>query len=87
MGGELTLDQALLKIVELEETIDNQNSTMENLKGEIAKSNEEKERLQKSNMQLYLKITNNKDDEEIEETEKNEKEVSKMNKLISEWGV
>lgn len=83
----MELDEALLKIVELEETIKNQGVTMDNLRNDITTKNNEIDRLQKSNMELFLKITNNTNEEdepiEGEETE----QVSKMDKLLSDWGV
>lgn len=83
----MELDEALLKIVELEETIKNQCVIMENLKNELTTKNNEIDRLQKSNMELFLKITNNTNegDDPIEGEEI--VEVSKMDKLLSDWGV
>lgn len=83
----MELDEALLKIVELEETIKNQGVTMDNLRNDITTKNNEIDRLQKSNMELFLKITNNTNEgDESNEGEETE-QFSKMDKLLSDWSV
>lgn len=88
----MELDEALLKIVELEETIKNQDTTMDNLRNDITTKNNEIVRLQKSNMELFLKITNNTNENDIINqgdiiNEDEIEQVSKMDKLLNEWGV
>lgn len=83
MSKEMTLDDALLKIVELEETIENQNNVISTLNSEKETNSKEIEKLQKSNMELFLKVTNKpKEENNIEIKEDSE---SKMNKLLKEW--
>lgn len=86
----MELDEALLKIVELEEQIETQNTTLETLTTEKEKKEKEIERLQKSNMDLFLKVTNKGGqhspvDEPIEDND--EDQPSKFNKLIEDWSV
>ena len=83
MSKEMTLDDALLKIVELEETVENQNNVISTLNSEKETNSKEIEKLQKSNMELFLKVTNKpKEENNIEIKEDNE---SKMDKLLKEW--
>lgn len=83
MSKEMTLDDALLRIVELEETIENQNNVISALNSEKETNSREIEKLQKSNMKLFLKVTNKpKEENNIEIKEDSE---SKMDKLLKEW--
>ena len=82
MSKEMTLDDALLKIVELEETIENQNNVISTLNSEKETNSKEIEKLQKSNMELFLKVTNKPKENNIEIKEDSE---SKMDKLLKEW--
>lgn len=83
MSKEMTLDDALLRIVELEETIENLNNVISTLNSEKETNSKEIEKLQKSNMELFLKVTS-------KPKEKNNNEIkedgeSKMDKLLKEW--
>lgn len=83
MSKEMTLDDALLRIVELEETVENQNNVISTLNSEKETNSKEIEKLQKSNMELFLKVTSKpKEENNIEIKENNE---SKMDKLLKEW--
>lgn len=82
MSKEMTLDDALLRIVELEETIENQNNVISTLNSEKETNSKEIEKLQKSNMELFLKVTNKPKENNIEIKEDSE---SKMDKLLKEW--
>lgn len=83
MSKEMTLDDALLRIVELEETIENQNNVISTLNSEKETNSKEIEKLQKSNMELFLKVTSKpKEENNIEIKEDSE---SKMDKLLKEW--
>lgn len=83
MSKEMTLDDALLRIVELEETVENQNNVISTLNSEKETNSKEIEKLQKSNMELFLKVTNKpKEGTNIEIKEDSE---SKMDKLLREW--
>ena len=82
MSKEMTLDDALLRIVELEETIENQNNVISTLNSEKETNSKEIEKLQKSNMELFLKVTNKPKEDNIEIKEDSE---SKMDKLLKEW--
>lgn len=78
----MNLDDALLRIVELEETIENQNNVISTLNSEKVTNSKEIEKLQKSNMELFLKVTNKPKENNIEIKEDSE---SKMDKLLKEW--
>lgn len=82
MSKEMTLDDALLRIVELEETVENQNNVISTLNSEKETNSKEIEKLQKSNMELFLKVTNKPKENNIEIKEDSE---SKMDKLLKEW--
>ena len=82
MSKEMTLDDALLRIVELEETVENQNNVISTLNSEKETNSKEIEKLQKSNMELFLKVTNKPKENNIEIKEDSE---SKMGKLLKEW--
>lgn len=83
MSKEMTLDDALLRIVELEETVENQNNVINTLNSEKENNSKEIEKLQKSNMELFLKVTSKpKEENNIEIKEDSE---SKMDKLLKEW--
>ena len=83
MSKEMTLDDALLRIVELEETVENQNNVISTLNSEKEINSKEIEKLQKSNMELFLKVTSKpKEENNIEIKEDSE---SKMDKLLKEW--
>lgn len=83
MSTEMTLDDALLRIVELEETIENQNNVISTLNSENETNSKEIEKLQRSNMELFLKVTSKpKEENNIEIKEDSE---SKMDKLLKEW--
>lgn len=82
MSKEMTLDDALLRIVELEETTENQNNVISKLNSEKETNLKEIEKLQKSNMELFLKVTNKPKENNIEIKEDSE---SKMDKLLKEW--
>lgn len=82
MSKEMTLDDALLRIVELEETVENQNNVISTLNSEKETNSKEIEKLQKSNMELFLKVTNKPKENNIEIKEVSE---SKMDKLLKEW--
>lgn len=83
MSKEMTLDDALLRIVELEETVENQNNVINTLNSEKETNSKEIEKLQKSNMELFLKVTSKpKEENNIEIKEDSE---SKMDKLLKEW--
>ena len=83
MSKEMTLDDALLRIVELEETVENQNNVISTLNSEKETNSKEIEKLQKSNLELFLKVTNKpKEENNIEIKEDSE---SKMDKLLKEW--
>lgn len=83
MSKEMTLDDALLRIVELEETIENQNNVISTLNSEKETNSKEIEKLQKSNMELFLKVTSKPKEENNNEIK--EDGESKMNKLLKEW--
>ncbi|ARW58300.1 hypothetical protein CPS1_10 [Clostridium phage CPS1] len=83
MSKEMTLDDALLRIVELEETIENQNNVICTLNSEKETNSKEIEKLQKSNMELFLKVTSKPKEEN--NTEIKENNESKMDKLLKEW--
>lgn len=83
MSTEMTLDDALLRIVELEETIENQNNVISTLNSEKETNSKEIEKLQKSNMELFLKVTSKPKEEN--NTEIKENNESKMDKLLKEW--
>lgn len=83
MSKEMTLDDALLRIVELEETVENQNNVISTLSSEKENNSKEIEKLQKSNMELFLKVTSKPKEEN--NTEIKENNESKMNKLLREW--
>lgn len=83
MVKEMTLDDALLRIVELEETIENQNNVISTLNSEKETNSKEIEKLQKSNMELFLKVTSKP--KEVNNTEIKENNESKMEKLLREW--
>lgn len=83
MSKEMTLDDALLRIVELEETVENQNNVISTLNSEKETNSKEIEKLQKSNMELFLKVTSKPKEEN--NTEIKENNESKMDKLLKEW--
>lgn len=83
MSKEMTLDDALLRIVELEETIENQNNVISTLNSEKETNSKEIEKLQKSNMELFLKVTSKPKEENNNEIK--EDGESKMDKLLKEW--
>lgn len=83
MSKEMTLDDALLRIVELEETIENQNNVISTLNSEKETNSKEIEKLQRSNMELFLKVTNKPKEENNIEIKENDE--TKMDKLLREW--
>ena len=85
MGKEMTLDEALLKIVELEEKVENQNTIIDTLNNEKVNNTKEIDKLQKSNMELFLKVTSKEVPQEGSSDDEDQEELSKMEKLLSEW--
>ena len=83
MSKEMTLDDALLRIVELEETTENQNNVIRTLNSEKETNLKEIEKLQRSNMELFLKVTSKPKEENNSEIK--EDSESKMDKLLKEW--
>lgn len=82
---EMTLDEALLKIVELEEKVENQNTIIDTLNNEKINNTKEIDKLQKSNMELFLKVTSKEVPQEGSIDGDDQEEPSKMEKLLSEW--
>lgn len=88
MADEMTLDKALLKIVELEETINNQSVTLENLKNDKIKAEKQIGELQNSNMELFLKLSNKNENNSSSKNDfVEDDEIDKMDKLLKEWSV
>lgn len=85
MEKEMTLDEALLTIVELEEKIENQNTIIETLNNDKVNSAKEIDKLQKSNMELFLKVTSKNAPQNEGYSDDTDDEPSKMDKLLNEW--
>lgn len=85
MGKEMSLDEALLKIVELEEKVENQNTIIDTLNNEKINNVKEIDKLQKSNMELFLKVTSKEVPQEGSIDVDDQEEPSKMEKLLNEW--
>lgn len=80
----MELDEALIKITELQEEIKSKETVINTLTSERNNLDKENKRLQESNLKLFLKITNDNEDEEKTEPLNNEEKQS-FNDFLKDW--
>lgn len=80
----MELDEALVKITELQEEIKSKDTVINTLTSERNNLDKENKRLQESNLKLFLKITNDNEDEEKIDQLNNEEKQS-FNDFLKDW--
>lgn len=81
----MELDEALVKITELNEEIENQKTINQTLSESKSLLEQENQRLKESNMKLFLKVTGDDNREEKIDIPKNNEETESFNDFVRDW--